>query len=120
MVTKQNLTSKFAIFALLVLAVFLGNLKFKQFKNQVEIEKKTQSLQQQADALQKKNEDLSQSLQYLNSPSFKERVARQQLNLKKDGEMVYGFTENGSSTSEGQIAVKTSNAKKWWDYFFTN
>ncbi|MBI5530103.1 MAG: septum formation initiator family protein [Candidatus Doudnabacteria bacterium] len=77
-------------------------------------------MRQQADALQKKNDDLSQSLQYLNSPSFKERVARQQLNLKKDGEQVYGFTDGNGSSTDSQVAIKTSNAKKWWDYFFTN
>ncbi|HVY68202.1 MAG TPA: septum formation initiator family protein, partial [Patescibacteria group bacterium] len=68
----------------------------------------------------KKNDELNQSLQYLNSPSFKERVAREQLNLKKEGETVYGFSEADSASSTA-LAVPTdglSNPAKWWNYFF--
>ena len=119
MLSKQQLSSKIAIFGLLILLVFLGNLKYKQWKNQLEIEKQKQNLQSEADALEKKNNELNQSLQYLNSPSFKERVAREQLNLKKDGETVYSFGD--AATSSGlslQTDGKTHNAQKWWNYFF--
>jgi len=107
--------------ALLILLVFLGNLKFKQWQSQRQIEKEKQSLQDQADSLQKKNQELSRSLQYLNSESFKERVAREQLGLKKDGEQAYSFADAprvaGASTD---APGGPSNIKKWWDYFFTN
>src|SRR6185437_7868984 len=72
---KQTLSSKIVIFGLIILLAFLGKLKYSQWRAQQEIEKQKELLQQQADALEKKNSDLNQSLQYLNSPDFKERVA---------------------------------------------
>jgi cell division protein DivIC len=118
MISKTALSSKITILALLGLLVFLGNIKFKQWKDKQEIEKEKQNLLVQADLLQKKNTELSQSLQYLNSPSFKERVARQQLGLKKDGETIYSFGETQVLTS-AENTPKESNTKKWWNYFFS-
>ena len=100
--------------------VFLGRLKFKQWQNQRRVEKEKQSLMGQVDALEKKNDQLKQSLQYLNSPSFKERVARQQLDLKKEGEQVYSFSERLAVSGDGDGNLSESNAKKWWNYFFLN
>src|SRR6185295_6005726 len=91
--SKKNISSKFALFCMLLLLLFLGDLKFRQWQSQRQIEKEKQALETQAAALQKKNDDLSSSLQYLSSPSFKERVARQQLDLKKEGEQVYSFSD---------------------------
>lgn len=121
MLSKQTLSSKITIAALLFLVVFLADLKFKQWQKQRQIEAEKQSLQRQADALQKKNDDLSQSLQYLNSPSFKERVAREQLDLKKAGEQVYSFSDSPQVAGAfSEPASGTGNIKKWWDYFFAN
>lgn len=117
MLSKKNLSSKFAVFCLFLLLIFLGDLKFRQWQSQRQIDLQKQSLETQASALQKKNDDLAQSLEYLSSPSFKERVAREQLNLKKDGEQVYSFSD-GPAASPGSGQDKVSNAQKWWDYFF--
>ncbi len=121
MVSKQALSSKIAIVGLLGLLVFLGDLKYKQYKAQQQIEQQTASLQQQADSLQKKNDELNQSLQYLNSPDFKESVARQDLGLKKSGEVVYSFSnaQGGGSPQTQQAQTGASNFQKWWGYFFT-
>ena len=118
MLKKQLLSSKLAIFSLIILLAFFVNLKFKQWQNQRQIEKQMQELQSQAQTLQKKNDELNQSLQYLNSPDFKERVARQQLGLKKEGEQVYSFGQPTATTTDQSSAKKQSNASKWWDYFF--
>lgn len=115
---KQTISTKFAIAALLILLLFLADLKFKQWKNQRQIEQQKQSLQQQTDALQKKNDELSQSLDYLNSPTFKESVARQQLGLKKQGEQVYSFSNATQTDQGGQSQTSSNNLKKWWNYFF--
>ncbi len=118
---NQKLSSKTAILGLIILAGFLGTQEYKQLSNQRKIEEQKTNLQQQADALTKKNADLSESLKYLNSPSFKEKVARQQLNLKKDGETVYSFADASMSNQTSvDSAGKQSNFIKWWHYFFTN
>lgn len=121
MLSKQALSSKIAICGLLLLLVFLADLKYKQYKAQSAIQQQKQSLQDQADALQKKNDDLNQSLQYLNSSGFKERVARQDLGLKKAGETVYSFGngQTGTSSESGLAQNKPSNFQKWWGYFFS-
>ena len=118
MFSKTALSSKIAILALLILAGFFGNLKFKQWQSQKQIEQEKQKLQSQAEALQKKNDELNLSLSYLNSPDFKERVARQQLNLKKQGETVYTFGDLPGNAGLDEAEQKNGNAKKWRDHFF--
>lgn len=121
MISKTKISSKLAIISMLILALFLGFQGFKQFSNQKKIESQKKALQEQADSLIKKNEDLNKSLAYINSPSFKERVARQQLNLKKDGETVYSFSDTPATdnSNEAKQAGET-NFIKWWNYFFSN
>jgi cell division protein FtsB len=115
---KQALTTKVAVFGLLALLLFLGDLKYKQWQSQKEIEKQKQNLLAQADQLQKKNDELNQSLEYLNSESFKERVARQQLNLKKQGETTYSFGDAPAPGGSNSSQPRVKNAQKWWNYFF--
>jgi cell division protein DivIC len=121
MITKQTLSSKIAIVGLLILMVFLAELKFRQWKSQKQIETEKKNIQQQTDAVQKKNNDLNQSLEYLNSSNFKERVAREDLGLKKQGEIVYSFgnTSPQDNTIQSQQVTYDSNTKKWWNYFFS-
>jgi cell division protein FtsB len=120
MFSKQALSSKITVAALFILLVFFAQLKYRQYLSQRQIETQKQTLLAQADSQQKKNNDLNQSLQYLNSSSFKEQVARQQLNLKKDGETVYTFgSPVGQSLPSASSEGPASNAKKWWDYFFS-
>lgn len=121
MVSKQALSSRLAIVGLIGLLAFFGQIKYKQWQSQKAIDEERGKLQAQADDLQKKNSELNESLKYLNSPSFKERVARQQLGLKRDGETVYSFSEQqvlGQSTTQVE-EEKEINFKKWWDYFFS-
>jgi len=117
---KNVLSSQVAATVLIALLAILANLKYKQWKDEMAVEKLKNDLLQQADSQQKKNKELSSSIQYLNSSNFKEQVARTQLNLKKDGEVVYTVSENQTATvTAAHIADHGgSNAKKWWNYFF--
>jgi cell division protein FtsB len=121
MTNKQALSSKITVVGLLILLALLSNWKYKQWSSEKLIKKQEQDLQQQADALQKKNNELSQSLQNLNSESSKESVARLQLNYKKPGEQVYTFAgASAAGQTQNQSSQNQSNAKKWLDYFFSN
>ena len=118
---KSSISSKMAIVALGVLAIFLADLKFKQWQNQKAIESNIQSLKAQESERQQKNNELSKSLDYLSSPDFKEKVAREQLGYKKNGEVVYGFSEsqpNQGSDTGLPNGSSESNPVKWWNYFF--
>ena len=116
---KQILSSKLAAALLIILLAFLVNIKYRQWKEERSVNKLKNDLQQQAAAQQKKNQDLSDSLSYLNSNDFKEQVARQQLDLKKNGEVVYNFTEDGAATVPSAVQPPAlANPQKWWRYFF--
>ena len=115
---KPLISSKIFIAALLILLVFLGNIKYKQYKSQSEILKEKDSLTKQAETLQKNSQDLNNSLSYLNSQNYKDRIARQQLNLKKNGETVYNFSYSSIPTSTINSTGQGSNPSKWWKFFF--
>lgn len=120
MAFKLNLSSKITLVLLVAFFLFLGNLRYAQWKNQAAIQKERKDLQQQISSLSEKNQNLSDSLSYLGSNDFKERTARQQLNLKRDGEVVFGFTD-APPTIQPQTAAQTSggpNYEKWVEYFF--
>lgn len=105
---------------LVVLLAFLANLKFRQYREQRAIEKLKNDLLEQQAALMQKNQELSNSITYLNSDEFKQQVARQQLNLQKNGELVYNFTKKNVQLTATPTEQQTqqSNAQKWWNYFF--
>ena len=111
--------TKIAILLLLSLGVFLGRLEYVQYKNKRSIEKEKQKILGQIEQLSQKNQELSRSLSYLSSPGFKEHIAREQLNLKKDGEAVYSFSQNPGNAPLNTNPLNTkSNSEKWLEYFF--
>jgi len=123
MSSKRILSSKLTIILLLILLGFFTNIKYRQWQKQRDIDHEKQKLVSQEQALQQKNDELSQSLSYLNSPSFKERVAREQLGLKKEGEQVYNFSGSFKPVEDLQnktVVGNKSNPQKWWDYFMGN
>ncbi len=121
-IMKQILSSKIVLVLLAALSLFFGNLKYQQYRQQQAIEKEKQSLTSQEQQLTKNNQQLSDSLTYLTSDDFKQRVARVQLNMKKDGEVVYNFTDAPAEQNPqtGAAATGSSNPQKWWNYFFKN
>lgn len=120
--SKLALSSKITLACLLLLLVFFAYLKFQQYQSQLAIQKEKQSLIDQEASLNKSNQELAQSLSYVNSPDFEEKVAREQLNLKLNGEQVYNFgTADLQATSTDEVPQSgASNPKKWWNYFMGN
>jgi cell division protein FtsB len=119
---KQIASSKIVVALLVVLLAFLTNIKYRQWREEQSVNKLRDDLLQQAATQQKKSQDLNNSLSYLNSNDFKEQVARQQLDLKKNGELVYNFTQNDATVNTSKPTQSTSktNQEKWWQYFFGN
>ena len=116
---KINWTSKLLLFALFGLLIFLGQQKVRQYILQKAIEKEKQNLVSQKAALEGKNEELKTTLSYLNSSDHKELIARQQLNLQKEGELVYNFTQKPSNVGGAftQAGKQATNFEKWINYF---
>lgn len=123
MKTKQSntisLKSYGGIIALTITAIFFGNLKYKQYKIEKTIEKEKLKLIQAAENYNKKNRELEESLNYFNSQNFREKTAREQLNLKKEGEQVFAFSEPKKIQNQNtQTQNNKPNYEKWLEYFF--
>jgi|SRR5579872_2684795 len=135
---KKFISGKpFIIFgsALLLFVLFVVG---KQFHQKIVVQKEINDLSAQAASLQQKNQDLQNLLAYLQTPDYKEKAARQQLNLQRNGEVVYTFSSQdgsaqpnpgiqqntdplvASSENSGAQSKKISNPKKWWNYLFKN
>ena len=120
MTYKEFVSSKTVIIVLTVFLLFMSYLKWQQYRQQRSVDLEKQNMMLQVQAWEKKNSDLTESLNNLNSPDFKERMARSQLNLKKDGEVVYNFStapEAAIPTDAQTQDQNQSNFQKWINYF---
>ncbi len=114
------LRSKMILLALAALLVFLGQLHLAQWQREREIDKLIAALTEQEQQLGQKNQQISDSLEYLQSPDFKERTAREQLELKREGEVVVRFQDQpqvlGAETASPE--EPRGNLEKWLAYYF--
>jgi cell division protein FtsB len=116
---KKLLFSKPIIIVLILLIVFIGTLEFKQLRKRAKYNQEIAELQRQEQELVAKNKTLQDSLEYFNNEDYKEKIARQQLNLKKDGEIVVNFPATVPIAGEqDKPAAEPKNPEKWWNYFF--
>lgn len=79
------------------------------------------SLQEQAASLDQKNKQLSDSLAFLDTNAYKEKVAKESLNMKQDGEVAISFipeVDNGNNQPKND-EKPVPNPLKWWYYFFS-
>jgi cell division protein FtsB len=96
------------------------------------VSQEVKELEQEINRLEKKNSELKNLINYLQSDQFIEEQARLNLNYKKEGEkMVVIKEKDESTTSEGvggevfagnsssqPQAKPISNPQRWWRYFF--
>lgn len=113
------LGTKFAVLLLVLAALVLGSIQFAQWKKRAAIEQEVAALKQEAEQLEKRNKEISDSLAFLGRAGATERIARQQLNLKKEGEIVVNFGDEPMQEQEVQTGEQEpKNAALWWEYFF--
>src|SRR5262245_30807332 len=113
--------SRWILMALILLAAFFAQLHYQQWRKRKSVEDQIQKLVQQEKDLEQKNQDLAQSLTYLQSAGYKERAAREQLGLKKEGEIVVKFDETQArETAQDTPVTKSQNFQAWIKYFFPN
>ena len=86
-----------------------------------EVDSEVARLQSQSDNLNNSNKELSELIKYLETPEYKEKEAREKLNLKKEGEQVVVLPDSSELDVNGNVAsANTSpNPTKWFDYFFS-
>ncbi len=111
--------SRFATWILGIGLVFVMILAARVLVQKYRVDKEIAQLQSQVEKVKKDNEQLSNLIQYFNTPEYREKQAREKLNLKKDGEFVVGLPENSDQADSSQPKPE-SNFKKWLKYFFSN
>ncbi len=113
------LYSKLFLIGILILLLGLIALELQQWKARQAIKIEINYLIDEQKALEQKNIDLQQSLQYFSSDSYKEKLAREQFGLQKEGEIVINFPKLAEQASTTEpVQIKSNNFEKWWEYLF--
>ncbi len=111
--------SKLFLGAVIIVLLGVFGLELQQWRERSKINAEIAHLKEEQASLESRNNALQQSLQYFSSTNYQEKLAREQLGLKKDGEIVINFPPNGISGSEPkEPEPPKSNPIKWWDYLF--
>ncbi len=109
------------LFLVMIVIVLIGvfTLELQQWQQRRKINAEISHLEEERASLEARNNALQQSLQYFASNNYQEKLAREQLGLKKEGEIVINFPPNGISGSQvEEPAQPLSNPQKWWEYIF--
>lgn len=128
---KQNSISTFLHSRTLLvieacIVIFLVFAIGKEIIRRQDVQSEVSRLEQQIIQLEQQNIQLAQVLKEMTSDNFQEKEARLKLDLQKPGETVVLIPQ---TTAEGKIEVevkkefeaqvaRSSNAEKWWLYFF--
>ncbi len=95
----------------------------REISRRLEIQKEIEPKKQKTKELEQKNQELQYLVSYLKTPSYKEKIAREKLDLQKPGEKVVIIPENTSDVYIGEEKKEEkwenqSNLLKWWHVFF--
>jgi cell division protein FtsB len=110
----------------MVVLIFVSIALGKEIYRRYQINQEINVVKQEIEELERKNHEMQALVDYLNTDSFKEIQARQNLGLQKEGEVAVAVEpglpaddEDLSSTFESsENTEEISNGKKWWKYFF--
>jgi len=108
----------------LAVVVFIGVALGKETYRKYQIQKEIDSLQQEAEKVSEKNQELRQLIEYYQTDAYKELEARKKLGLQKKGEKVVIIKSspenylNKTGNLESAESKNASNLEKWWRYFF--
>lgn len=121
MSTRKTITfisNRFAVVLLIGSLVLLSVSQYHQWRSREKIQHQIDSLKSEAKTVEEKNGQLEDSLKYLSSTSATERLARQQMNLKKPGEIAVVFMPSKDAGVVTSETKRQSNVRAWWEYFF--
>ncbi len=110
----------------MVVLIFVSIALGKEIYRRYQINQEIDTVKQQIEELERKNHEMQALVDYLNTDSFKEIQARQNLGLQKDGEVAVAVEpglaaddeDQGSTFKSDENAQEISNGKRWWNYFF--
>ncbi|EKE16276.1 MAG: hypothetical protein ACD_11C00021G0005 [uncultured bacterium] len=123
-------------FSFALLFFFLGSLVVayviyfasKETTRTRKIDNEIEGLKQEAEKIKEDNDALKDKIAYFETNEFKERVAKEKLNLKKENENVVAIKQNPVAIEEKSpiISINKSETEddnseeyvKWWNFFF--
>jgi len=114
---------------LLIGAFFIVRSGFEKHQQDQEVQKEINTLMEQAESLENKSTKLSEKIEYFKTSDFKEKLAKEKLNYKKEGEEMVVIKPStladqreesivAEGVSDRQEESEIPNYKKWWNYFF--
>ncbi len=114
---------KSRLFVLAGLAILATTLFFlgKELRKTYQIRREIQKLQAGIATYQSKNEEILKLINYFKTPEYRERQARQLLNLQKPGEFAVALPPSSEETETppgDAPKPPESNLYLWWNYFF--
>lgn len=93
---KKRTSTNYFLAAIILIFVFLAigfllvsNIKIKQERKKLDLQ--IESIEKQTEELQKKNEEMKKGISQMEQEEYIEKIAREELNLQKEGEKVVGF-----------------------------
>ncbi len=121
----------FFVFAIAGVTIFLSAPAIKEFRRSKAIDKEISELQAEAEKINTDNNFLREKIKYLKSDDYKERVAKDRLNLRNPGEKIIvvqpgiGQENNQNENSNQQNNINSSaeneslsNVQKWYKFLF--
>jgi cell division protein FtsB len=119
MTMSEFLKTKFATILLCAGLVFVMVITARILVQKQVIDREIGKLESQMERINKDNEELTSLIQYLNTPEYKEKEAREKLNLAKEGEHVVVLPGGEvASAKDEKPQEQPANYKLWLDYFF--
>lgn len=125
---KTIISTIFVIFGLVIIS-FVAFKAYKASERNRKIENEIATIRTEAEKIRKDNRELEEKIGYFQTPEFQEKIAKEKLNFQKADEEVVVIKSSPSMRPEkedetkeslvgGAEGEKTSNYRKWWNYFF--
>lgn len=121
---RKETLIKLATFVGFIVLVFASIGLGKEIYRRYQINQEIKKVKEEIERLEKRNKELQALVDYLNTDSYKEIQARQNLGLVKEGEVAVAIepapsnSDQKKATYEVENQENISNPRSWWNYFF--
>lgn len=114
---KENKRFAYIIWFLVVIGLFY--VVGKTFYQSYLVQKEVDNLKVTIVEMEQSNKELAEKIIYYQSPSYREKIARERMGLMKPGEeVVVILPEEKPKVVEADPEAGIPNYQKWWNFFF--
>ncbi len=110
-----NLLGIVAIVLILVVIIYLTISSIKISHKKDRLDEQIASMKREIDDFEKKNIELKEGIEKVGDPEYVEKIAREELNLQKEGEKVTGFILPPDYQEQDE-QVNYWHPKNWWSW----